>query len=181
MLIELNREMPGILMQGVHWDLHWRVIRDVNSWQDTAAGNAYCVYIQAFVPMRAVGIATDDGRSIPPRYNPDVADAVVVSWSPDNDDLTQQQRLQWVETYYGKLWMSSQGNSVAASMFAAWYPHKRKKRHVRVQLKTFMKHMRASAEYLCGFMDFFDMGDGVVSQPQTPVASGYCAALDLWR
>lgn len=181
MLIAIDREMPGVLMRGVHCGLHWRVIRDVDTWQFTDKGNAYCVYLQAFVPVRAVIIATDAGRSIPARYNPDAAEDVVVSWSPDNYALTRQQRLQWVETYYGKLWMSSQGNNVAATMSAAWYPHKRSAdRYVRVVPKTFMKHMQASAQYLCGFMDFYNMGDDAVAQPQTPSDSGYSASHCGW-
>lgn len=182
MLIELDREVPGVLMQGVHCDLHWRVVRDVDTWQFTGAGNVFCVYLQSFVPMRDVGIATDGGRSIPARYNPDTTDGVMVSWSPDNDDLTQQQRLQWVEVYYGKLWMSSRGNNVAAAMSAAWYPHKRADRDgvVRVLPKTFMKHMQASAHYLCGFMDFFSMGGTDAGLSQATGNSGYCAALDIW-
>lgn len=159
MLVILNRDnLPGLLMQGVKSGIHWRAIRDVQTFSIEGPHNVCFVYLQFFIDAAAFGI--DPFNNIngisPPHNSREIGHSGLIVTltgeyyygSPPNHTM------QWVETYYGKLRMSSRtGRYAGAEMLGAWYPRKRDLRYVDVLPSTFMKYILPSAQYMCNYLE----------------------------
>lgn len=158
MLISVSRDVgPGLLMQGEKSGVHWRAMRDVQTFSIEGPHTVHAVYLQFFIDAGAFGVtAYHNTNCIFSPYNRVTVGSggLILSLTSEYySGSPLRHRLQWVETYYGKLRRSDRtGGYVGAEMFAAWYPRKQSCRHVTVLPGTFTKYIRLSAEYMCNYL-----------------------------
>lgn len=158
MLISLDRgSVPGLLLQGVKHGVYWRAVRDVRTYSIKGSHHVFAVYLQFFVDTGALDVCRYRNlNGIQPRYNRKTigpGGLVVGLASEYYDGSPPRHKLQWVETYYGKLRSSARtGKYVGAEMFVAWYPRKRDLRYVTVLPSTFTKYILPSVQYMCNYL-----------------------------
>ena len=158
MLITVNRDnAPGLLMQGVKSGVHWRAMRDVRTFSIEGPHTVHAVYLQFFIDAGTFGISVSHNTNgIGPPHNMTQVGCSGLIMSLTSEYYSGsplQHKMQWVETYYGKLRRSDRtGGTVGAEMFVAWYPRTQFCRHVTVLPTTFTKYIRPSAEYMCNYL-----------------------------
>lgn len=160
MLITVNRDnAPGLLMQGVKSGVHWRAMRDVRTFSIEGPHTVHAVYLQFFIDAGTFGITPyHNTNGIDPPHNRNRAEVgrgglILSLTSAYYNGSPLQHKMQWAETYYGKLRRSERtGGTVGAEMFAAWYPRPQSCRYVTVLPTTFTKYIRPSAEYMCNYL-----------------------------
>lgn len=167
MLIELDRSKPpGLLLQGIKNGIHWRAVRDVRTFSIEGPHMVFETYLQFFVDASANGFTRRSRlNGIPAPYNTTALGGagVFASLTAEYyDGLPLNCKMQWIETHYGRLRMSTRlGKYVGAEMFVAWYPRKRKSRYVDVLPQTFNKYILPSVWYMCNYLTLVADGTAI--------------------